>query len=144
MFGSGDDWSRLERQYGKMADDELLELSLEQDDLTPVAREILFQEMSRRNLHGAAKPSMPVGDDADEFVRLIQQTNLQTVLFLQAALESLGIEARIEDQDVHTLEWFLQRQVDGISLFVRNKDVAAAREVMEHPYDSEVEVAPEE
>ncbi|GAC1657495.1 MAG: hypothetical protein NVS9B15_18840 [Acidobacteriaceae bacterium] len=130
------DWAALQRRYARMSDEELLNLASDQDTLTPVAREVLFQQMSERDLRLGKPDALPAPTEGERFVRLHQLTDLAELLFLQKSLLSLDIEARIEDQELHTLEWFLIHEADGLSLFVRFKDVDRARDVLQHPFDS--------
>ncbi len=143
-YDAAQDWSKLQQRYSSMSDEELLDLADEQDQLTEMAQETLRAEMSTRRLHNTAASIEMPGDEQERFVLITQQNDLSNAIFLQAALESLDIETRIEDQDSHTLAWFIEHQADGISLFVRAKQVGAAMEVLKNPYGAGGEEPPEE
>ena len=134
MSSPSEEWTRIERHYRRLSDDELLRLSVSPDELTPVARDVLYQELGRRGLT-PGKPQPVVADNDEQFVRLVQGHDLAELLFMQKSLASLGIEAQIEEQEDHTLAWFLQHEMDGLSLFVRRKDADSAREVLSSPFD---------
>ena len=139
-----EEWSMIRNRYSKLSDGALLDLLDSRDQLTDVARELLADELTLRDLQPKGIHLAEQVDEQEQFVRLSEFTDLGPVLFLKSALESLDIEAHIEGADEHTLQWFIEHAQDGVALFVRKKNAEAALEVMKNPYGNVDEVAEEE
>ena len=139
-----EEWSRIRNRYSKLSDGALLELLDARDQLTDVARELLADELTLRNLQPKGIHLAEQVDEQEQFVRIAEFNDLGHTLFLKSALESLDIDAEIEAADEHTLQWFIEHAQDGLSLFVRKKNAEAALEVIKNPYGNVDEVAEEE
>lgn len=133
---TAEEWPRIQKRYSKLSDGELLGLLEDREQLTDVARELLAAEIKARRLTPDSGPEEET-DEQQRFVCIAQSTDLSNTLFLKSALESLGIDARIEGQGEQTLAWFMEHAQDGLGLFVRIKDVDAAMEMLRHPYGEE-------
>lgn len=139
MDNSTEEWSRIQKRYSKLSDDELLDLLGSRDQLTDVANQLLSDEINIRNLTPHSRIVLEDTDERERFVRIAEFTDLNNILFFKGALESLDIEAMIENQGEQTLEWFMQHGVDGLGLFVRARNADAALEIIRNPYAGEEE-----
>lgn len=139
MGNSAEEWSRIQKRYSKLSDEELLELVGSRDQLTDVANQLLTDEIKIRNLTPHSKIALEETDQRERFVRIAEFADLNNTLFFKGALESLDIDAMIEGQGEQTLEWFMQHAADGLGLFVRAKNADAALEIIRNPYVGEEE-----
>jgi hypothetical protein len=137
MSSAAQDWARLQQRYQAMSDEELLELSESSGDLTEVAREALAGELSQRNLsRKALQATLP---EEDRWVVVQQVHDLEMALHTRSVLNSLGIETIIDEEERHTLHWFIEHAADGLSVYVRHKDVPDARRAFEDWASAEYE-----
>jgi hypothetical protein len=125
MSSAAPDWARLQQRYQAMSDEELLELSEESGDLTEIAREALAAELDTRKLsRKALEATLP---EPERWMVVQQVHDLEMALHTRTVLNSLGIETIIDEEERHSLRWFIEHAADGVSVYVRQKDVPDAR-----------------
>jgi hypothetical protein len=127
---------RLAQFYRAMSDGELLKLESNCDSLTETAFEALQDEIERRGLEDPeeappAKP--PQGLEFRNLVTVRKFRDLPEALLAKGALESVGIECSMADDNLVRLDWFISNFVGGIKLRVRPEDAERATQLLDEP-----------
>jgi len=120
----------LAAQYAQMSETELMELARSYDGLLEVAQAALRAEFARRGL----EPPLVEEPEEWEFRRLVtvqRYRDLAEAYAGRSLLESSGIPAWIADENLVRMDWFYSNLVGGMRLQVDERDVAAAREILE-------------
>ncbi len=129
---------RLARLYLSLTDGELLKLAREEEGLTDIARSVLWEELSRRELNAsrAAEHSHEPesGINLRQLVAVRQFRDMPDALLAKGLLESAGIECFFGDDNIVRLDWFISNLVGGVKLLVKQEDAALAREILDHPH----------
>ena len=123
---------RLAAVYAAMEDGELLQLLADVDALTDPAWEALQAELARRDLLPENVP-VPARDviEGRPLVTAAYFGNLLDAQLAKGVLESAGIECFLQNENVVRI--YLANVVGGIALQVDPENVAAAKEILEHP-----------
>ena len=125
---------RLAELYSSKTDEELEELAESAASLTESAKGALKRELSRRNLEIPLQE--PIADEVkaepEKIVNLRQYLTLQEALLAKSVLDSAGVHNYLIDENMIRLDWFLSNALGGIKLQVREKDAAAAAELLDH------------
>ena len=132
----------LRRSYRSMADEELL--TMDQDHLTDMARQVLDEEMERRGLthRDPNAPPAPIDDDGNPWVSAgIFQYADQARVFLPA-LEQAGI-AFVLDENADVI-WVGSTALPAVRLLVPESMLDDAQGVIEHHASREELLAREE
>jgi hypothetical protein len=166
----GQERRRLTEFYSRQMDGELEKVASQADELTPVAREVLRDELIRRGLGTdilerqslapvpLAQPpepkpprvKVPTADlpawlDADlplrELITLRKFRDLPEALLARGCLESAGIESCLLDDNMVRLDWFWSNLMGGIKLQVRPEDADAAISILDQPIPEDFEVS---
>ena len=142
MFSSHppEERQRLQKLYAALSDGELEKLDEQAHTLTAVARELLEQELDRREL----SPSREEGEPGPRSEFTLQKLttirkfrDLPEALLAKGAIESSGIECFLADENIVRMDWFISNFVGGIKLQVHPQNEAAALEVLEQPIPEE-------
>ena len=140
MTLESDEQKRLFELYGGMQDEELLELADEISELSNTAQDALRAEQTRRNL------GMPTSDEdveEQEFRPLVtvrQFRDLPSADVAKSVLQSAGIEAFLQDDNIVRMDWFYSNLLGGIKLRVSPENAEAADEVLAQSIPSTFEV----
>jgi hypothetical protein len=169
-YDSESERRRLTDFYSRQMDGELEKVARQADELTPVAREVLRNELIKRGLDTellerlpaapvpAPQPTkpkpppakMPAADlpawlDADlplrELITLRKFRDLPEALLAKGCLELAGIESCLVDDNMVRLDWFWSNLMGGIKLKVRPEDTDAANSILDQPIPEGFEVA---
>ncbi|HEY7096688.1 MAG TPA: DUF2007 domain-containing protein [Terriglobales bacterium] len=135
-----DEKRRLTELYAALSDDELQKLARDADSLTLTAREVLEEEMDRRDLDEEAAPS--VIKDEMEVRRPVTVRNfrdLPEALLAKGMLDSADIRCFLADDNLVRLDWFISNFIGGIKLQVDPDDVEAAREILDQPIPPQID-----
>lgn len=115
-----------------MSEPELMELARGYDSLVEPAQTALRAEFAKRNL----EPSLieePAEVTSRDLVTVASYRDLPNADIARAALESAGIPAWIQDDNLVRMDWFYSNAIGGIRLQVDAADAEAAREILEQP-----------
>jgi hypothetical protein len=143
----GSERQRLDHLYRSLTDGELLKLAREEEGLTDIARSVLWEEMSRRELSaGSATERSASWDEVAgrtldsegevnlrRLVAIRQFRDMPEALLAKGLLESAGIECFFGDDNIVRLDWFISNLVGGVKLLVKPEDAAIAHEILESP-----------
>ncbi|HWR17330.1 MAG TPA: hypothetical protein VN577_21045 [Terriglobales bacterium] len=157
--------SRLKALYAQMVDGELEDIAADSGELTDYGCEILYAEMSRRNLklpkapmpHSSepeppsASPS-PVSRDFDgnygvDYQKLVlvrRFRDLPAAMFAKGALQSAGIPCYLTDDNMVRMDWFISNALGGAKLLVRPEDMEASEDVLNQPIPESIDVEGDE
>ena len=128
---------RLARLYLSLTDGELLKLAREEEGLTDIARSVLWEELSRRELdagHAAERHADAENEiNLRKMVAVRQFRDMPDALLAKGLLESAGIECFFGDDNIVRLDWFISNLVGGVKLLVKQEDASLAREILENP-----------
>lgn len=128
---------KLARSYRDMSDGELLQLAQEPDSLTDIARDALEDEIERRGLDDIEEPEPTPAPRQDielrNLITIRKFRDLPEALLAKGALESVGIECYLADDNLVRLDWFISNFVGGIKLRVRPEDAERATKLLDEP-----------
>lgn len=133
---------RLAQLYAGMTDGELQKVASEAASLTDVARQALGFEVERRGIHIDIDDTPPSVETV-EFRRLVtvaQFRDLPEALMAKGALESVGIEAFLNDENLVRMDWFYSNAIGGMRLQVKPEDAEAAESVLNGPVPQSFQV----
>jgi hypothetical protein len=128
---------RLREEYRSRADEELLKLAGQGEELTETAREALRAELARRGIEAAVPeppPAQPEGftiDPEDSIVAIQSFQDLPRALLAKSLLDSAEIQCFLVDDNTVRMDWFLANALGGIRLAVRREDADAALDLLE-------------
>jgi predicted RNA-binding Zn-ribbon protein involved in translation (DUF1610 family) len=126
-------------RYAAMSEAELMELARSYDTLVEPAQEALRAEFSRRGLEP------PVIDEPEQverrdLVTIQSYRDLPAADLARGLLESAGIPAWIQDDNLVRVDWFWSNAVGGIRLQVDRTNAEAAREILAQPMPATIEL----
>ena len=138
---------RLSELYAGLTDGELGKLIAEQAELTDVARQVLREEVRRRqvqpihateeslSLDDLSEIPMESRDDIElrNLVAIRQFRDMPEALLAKGLLESAGIECFFGDDNIVRLDWFISNLVGGVKLLVKPEDAETAHELLDQP-----------
>jgi len=126
---------RLAETYAGMTDAELQNLARRPESLTEIAREVLDDQLDRRNLELLEEEAPEDREELElrELVTIRQFRDLPEALLAKGSLESAGIECFLADENLVRLDWFISNFIGGIKLNVRVADVENARKILDEP-----------
>ncbi|NDQ58816.1 MAG: hypothetical protein GZ088_17275 [Acidipila sp.] len=124
---------RLAAFYAGLNDEELRMLATQANSLTPSARGILQDEVSRRELQIELQDPASTPDHAEpaNIVTLRRFRDLPKALIAKGVLDSAGIECRLGDENLIRMDWFLSNLVGGTKLWVNAEDASAAAALLD-------------
>lgn len=141
------DWdrerARLQALYGAMSHEELQKVADDADSLTDVAREALRAEMLRRGMEAPPETRTEPGENdrpAPKPVIVGRYRDLSTASVAKSILDSAGLESFLADDGMIRMDWFYSNALGGIKLLVRDRDEAAARELLDAQIPEKFEV----
>lgn len=126
-------------RYMAMSETELMELARSYDTLVAPAQEALRTEFARRHLE-------PPLVDEPETIEPRQVVTIESFQDLPAAdlarglLESAGIHAWMQDDNLVRMDWFYSNAVGGIRLQVDRDDAEEARAILNQPMPPAIEL----
>ena len=125
---------RLSRLYGSMTEGEVEKLAADAGSLSEAAKWALKMDLSRRGLKTKLEEAKPPRETAklSKLVILRQRMTLPEALVAKSILDSAGIESFLGDQNIIRMDWFLSNALGGVKLRVREEDVEAATELLNH------------
>jgi predicted RNA-binding Zn-ribbon protein involved in translation (DUF1610 family) len=121
---------RLADLYGRMSDDELLNIARDINGLTDVAREAITAELAKRGplpAVGVVPTPIPLAT-TERIVTIAHFMNMPQALTAQSALESAGIPCFLAHDNINRLYW--ASLVGGTSLQVPEHDLEQAMRVL--------------
>ena len=118
-----------------MSDGELLRLAQNPEALTDAARDVLEDELDRRDLdYLEDEPPKPRDElELRDLITIRQFRDLPEALLAKGSLESAGIECFLADENLVRLDWFISNFIGGIKLRVRPNDAENARKILDEP-----------
>lgn len=120
------------QRYAAMSESELMELARGYDSLVEPAQAALRAEFARRNLEPPVIEE-PVEVTSRNLVTVASYRDLPNADLARAALESAGIPAWIQDDNLVRMDWFYSNAIGGMRLQVDVADAEAAREILDQP-----------
>ncbi len=78
---------------------------------------------------GEPKENAP---EAGEYVLLRTMMTLLEAIGAMGALEAAGLDSKLADDNMVRLDWGISNSLGGVKLFVRERDVEAAEEILSH------------
>ncbi len=132
------EWNRISERYGRLSDDELLEISRD-GNLTSVANEALAAELKNRGLSispvlSSDWRSEPPEDMPQDLVEVGRFRFAAEGSLAKAALESSGIKAFLFDEKISTYAGL------GVRVSVSREDSKSALEILSQPIPPSFEV----
>jgi hypothetical protein len=126
---------RLAGLYAEMTDGELLQLAQNPDTLTEAARDVLEDELDRRDVDSIEDESSESRAELQlrTLVTIRQFRDLPEALLAKGSLESAGIECFLADENLVRLDWFISNFIGGIKLRVRPPDAENALRILNEP-----------
>jgi hypothetical protein len=126
---------RLTALYANMEDGELNRVAADLDSLTDVAREVLRNEMLKRDLEippqlAALAASAKQRAELSEPEIIGRYRDLAQAMVARSILDSAGIECFLADDNLVRMDWLYSNLVGGIKLVVRHEDVEAAKKLL--------------
>ena len=136
------EWLRLSERYGRMSDEELLELSRQSLQLTDIARQVLASEMSVRRLTApseeepASPPAPPAsssryGEDR-ELVELSTVWSLRDALAAERLLDRAGIPFFLGPEKARRVDPGKLNFAEGVAIEVMQVGLPWARQALAH------------
>lgn len=119
-------------RYAVMSEAELMDLARSYDSLVEPAQEALRAEFAGRNLEPPLIED-PVEVTSRNLMTVASYRDLPAADLARAALESAGIPAWIQDDNLVRMDWFYSNAIGGIRLQVDATDAEAAREILDGP-----------
>jgi hypothetical protein len=134
-----DEKRRLMQLYAALSDEELQKLAQEAASLTQTAREVLDDELDRRDLDDipAPEPAEPDELHLQKLVTIRKFRDLPEALLAKGSIESAGIQCFMADDNLVRLDWFISNFIGGIKLKVQPKDAEAAMQILDQPIPAE-------
>ncbi len=120
---------RLTALYAGMGDGELSKLLSEWEELSDIAREALRDEADKRQI---PIPLVEKAADTGEYVLLRTLMTLPEAMAAMNALEASGLDCKLADDNMVRIDWFISNLLGGVKLFVRERDLEAAEEILGH------------
>lgn len=116
--------------YGRMSDEELLEIARAYSTLTDAAQCDLRAEFAARKLQ---PPLLEEEDDpaGTELVTIRRYRDLSEGIVARSLLESAGIHVELRDENLIRLDWQVSNFIGGLRLQVYRPDVATATELLD-------------
>ena len=132
----GKEQERLRQLYAGMHDGELEKIARDADSLTSAARAALRVEMLGRGLNAPPEENserdlMKTEPDLPGPVIVGRYQNEPAAWMAKSILDSAGIEAFLNDDNVIRMAWHYCNAVGGIKLLVREEDAEAAMKLLE-------------
>ncbi|MGZ4824967.1 MAG: hypothetical protein ACXVZT_10125 [Terriglobales bacterium] len=128
---------RLAQLYAAMSDAELLRVADDPDSLTDAALDAIEDEAERRGLDiDLEKPDAAVAPAFSPLIVIRKFRDLPEAWLAKGALDAVGIESHLLDENMVRLDWFYSNAIGGIRLCVREPEAARAFEVLNHPPES--------
>jgi len=135
-----DEKQRLTELYAALSDDELQKLARDADSLTLTAREVLDEELDRRDLEEEAVTPAVEGElEVRRPVTICNFRDLPQALLAKGMLDSSGIRCFLADDNLVRLDWFISNFIGGIKLQVDPDDVDAARQILDQPIPPQID-----
>jgi hypothetical protein len=137
MTGNSDRaFQRLAARYAQMEDSGLETAAVDFLSLTEAAKAALRFEMAKREL---TPPDEIAADHAREIAEsearkplmIRRYRDLPEAAIAKSVLDSAGIDCFLADDNLVRLDWFYSNLIGGIKLFVREKDVEAATNLLD-------------
>src|SRR5215469_77094 len=127
---------RLQKLYQSKSDEELTRIASDPGGFTEVAKSVLDEELSLRNLPSLAVRAKQLAEDAEEErarkpVMIRRYRDLPEASVAQSILESAGIESFLADENMVRLDWFYSNLIGGIKLLVHEGEVESANKVLD-------------
>jgi len=127
---------RLQKLYQSKSDEELTRIASDPGGFTDVAKSVLDEELSLRNLPSLAVRAKQLAEDAEEErarkpVMIRRYRDLPEASVAQSILESAGIESFLADENMVRLDWFYSNLIGGIKLLVHEGEVESANKVLD-------------
>lgn len=144
---------RLADFYSRQLDGELEEIASEAGELTPLARQVLTEELHRRGLISATVgPTSPIGEaeqsqaleaasagqsspspEFEEPVLVASFRDLPEALIASGSLTSAGITCALVDDNTIRMDWLWSNLLGGVKLLVEAGDAEIARHILAQP-----------
>jgi hypothetical protein len=127
------DYAReIGKAYAGMSDDELYDVGIEYDSLTPEAQALLREEFAKRSLQPPDIPPV-VKTEFSDMVTVRSYRDIAEALIAKSVLDSAGIFSYLRDENTVRMIWTWSQQVGGVRIEVRTADMAQAEELLSQP-----------
>jgi hypothetical protein len=70
--------------------------------------------------------------EAGEYVLLRTLMSLPEAMAAVSALQASGLDCKLADDNMVRIDWFISNLLGGVKLFVRERDLEAAEEILGH------------
>lgn len=133
------DWEkerqRLTALYANMEDGELNRIATDLDSLNDVAREVLRDEMLKRDREvppqlAALAASAKQQAELSEPEIVGRYRDITQAMVAKSILNSANMECFLADDNLVRMDWLYSNLVGGIKLVVRHEDVEAAKKLL--------------
>jgi len=136
---------RLMDVYSHMTDGELQVLAEDMASLTSLARQVLDDEMARRELSPLEPdPSHPDPDGSQDETALRTMVTIRSfpdvmqAWLAKSSLESAGVECYLVDDNMVRLDWGMSIVLGGVKLRVKPEDAEDALVFLDQPVPEEL------
>jgi hypothetical protein len=140
MTETDDKRKQVAQLYASMSEEELKLLADEAWTLTETGKELLSDELARRDLNyqltTVAKPDEILGN----YVMIRKFRDLPEALLAKGFLESAGIESILVDETTIRMDWLWSNLLGGIKLCVNPEDAATALQMLNQEIPEEFNV----
>ncbi|HEY1808667.1 MAG TPA: DUF2007 domain-containing protein [Acidobacteriaceae bacterium] len=125
-------------RYAAMSETELIELARSYDSLVEPAQDALRAEFDRRHLEPPVIQPVELFDAVPrDLMTIARYRDLPEADLARGLLESAGITAWIQDDNLVRMDWFYSNAVGGVRLQVDAVHADAAREILDQPMPAE-------
>lgn len=134
-----DGFQEFAARYAAMGEAELMELARSYDTLVAPAQEALRAEFARRHLEPPLLDE-PETIEPRDLVTLQRFQDLPAAHLARGLLESAGIHAWLQDDNLVRMDWFYANAIGGIRLQVDRADAEEARKILEQPMPATIDL----
>ncbi len=138
--GQHDENQHLAQFYASLADEELLRISSEPEELTEAARAALASELQSRHMEPVQQATGVDITEPQDLVVIRQFRDPGDAMVAKTILESSGIEAFLGDDNMIRLDWFISNLLGGIKLKVNAEDAQSADDILNQPVPPDFQV----
>jgi hypothetical protein len=131
---------RLARDYAKLSDLELLEIAAKEEKLDEVEKEILTQELAKRELSAEVQPEADVrsepGHTSGPLVVVKRFTTLSAASLAKSVLDSAEIDSILTGDKIMGMVY--PNLIGAVKLVVRPEDLEAAVQLLSQTSAEEI------
>ena len=132
---NGAERDRLAHFYSELSDAKLRELMEAASTLTEDARQALSDEVARRGLVQQVEAAESRRASVRELVTVGTFRDLPAALLAKSILESAGINAFLDNDNLIRMDWLLSNLLGGIKLSVAQEDALVAANLLDKDFE---------